>query len=161
MRVINAGRTVRERAALQAAQEAGHSTGGLAAKGYQTDRGRMPSLYYDYGLGEGVYHDEKMHIPQLVRAADLVVIFGPPTRYENALAARCGAVGTPCHFDPEGPARTLAGYRGGDTVLLVGGAPDRADVLRLLGALKTPAPGGSSPLAGSASGAPGACECGD
>jgi len=158
MRVINAGRTVHERAALQAAQEAGHATGGLAAKGYRTDRGRMPSLYYNYGLGEGVYHDEKMHIPQLVRAADLVVIFGPPAQYENAIAAHCGAVGTPCHFDPERPASSLAGYRGGDTVLLVSGAPDRSGVLRLLGKFKMPAPGCSSPPAGSVPDALERCE---
>ena len=74
-RVISGGQTGADRLGLEVAKELGIETGGVAPKGYKTEKGSDSSLK-DFGLTEDPSSSYNPRTEQNVKSSDATVIFG-------------------------------------------------------------------------------------
>ena len=96
-RVVSGGQTGADQGGLEGARKAGIETGGMAPRGYRTEKGLKPSLGRRFGLEESewdAYHSRTRHN---VHHSDGTVIFGNPDSKGSRLTAKfCQQYKQPC-----------------------------------------------------------------
>lgn len=99
-KIISGGQTGADMGGLLAARDLGIPTGGVAPKGYRTERGPQP-LLKDLGLTESPYASYQGRTADNVEAADGTVLFGNLRSPGSALTAKlCKQAGKPWIENP-------------------------------------------------------------
>lgn len=77
-KIISGGQTGADQGGLEAGRELGLETGGIAPKGWKTEKGPKPILLSEYGLVEASVPGYPYRTKMNVANSDATVIFGDP-----------------------------------------------------------------------------------